>query len=93
MDNIVINVTEVPDNIDVNITEDSDDIEVNTIEVPDDIQVNIATSLTAIWGMITGTLSDQEDLQAALNERTLPNFVIANDGSLTLTRTGGFTFK
>jgi hypothetical protein len=57
MDNVVINVIEQPVEVEVNIT-----------EIPDEIDINVIEG-AAVWGAITGTLSDQTDLQAALNAK------------------------
>jgi hypothetical protein len=88
-DNIDIDSLEVIENIDVNITEIPDDIQINTTEIPENINVDITelcdniqvnVSSNAIWGMITGTLSNQTDLQAALDSKqNLLGFTPANE--------------
>ena len=56
MDNVTVNITETPDNITV-----------DTTEIPDNITVNIGEAGSIAWGSITGTLSNQTDLQNALD--------------------------
>ena len=76
-DDITIGVTEIVNNIevaaqpndqivDISVTDNSDDVTLNITPTVIEINVNKGSSY-AKWGTILGTLSDQEDLQDALD--------------------------
>jgi len=56
--------------VDINITDNSEDVVINVTESIIEVNINKVTNiLSAVWGEITGTLSDQTDLQNALNAK------------------------
>jgi hypothetical protein len=56
------------ENIDINVTETVENVTINVVDNVIQVNVNrIAGGGDAVWGEITGTLSNQTDLQDALN--------------------------
>lgn len=69
MDNILINVIEVPDQITV-----------DTTEIVDNISINVSEAGSVNWGNILGILSNQVDLQNALDAKeNLLGYIPANE--------------
>jgi len=70
-DNVnTINITpSITDEIvDINIDDNREDVTINVTDSIIEVNINkVTTTLSATWGSITGTLSDQTDLQNALN--------------------------
>jgi len=80
-DNVEVTVTNVIDTItifpsitdevvDINILDNREDVNINVTESVVEVNINKVTNiLSSVWGEITGTLSDQTDLQSALNAK------------------------
>jgi len=70
-DNVnTINITpSITDEIvDINVDDNREDVTINVTDSIIEVNINrVTTTLSATWGTITGTLSDQTDLQNALN--------------------------
>jgi hypothetical protein len=76
-DDITIGVTEIVNNIEVTAQPNDQIVDISVIDNADDVTLNITPTVIEInvnrgssfakWGTILGTLSDQTDLQAALN--------------------------
>jgi len=93
-DNVEVTVTNVIDTInifpsitdevvDINILDNREDVNINVTESVVEVNINKVTNiLSAVWGEITGTLSDQTDLQSALNDKQ-------DDITLTVTGSSG----
>lgn len=75
-DDITIGVTEIVNTIevtaqpndqivDINITDNTDNVTLNI--TPTVVEINVNKGVTSRWGNITGTLSDQDDLQGELD--------------------------
>lgn len=78
-DDITIGVTEIVNNIEVTAQPNDQIVDISVIDNTDEVTLNITPTVIEInvnkgssfakWGDILGTLSDQEDLQDALNLR------------------------
>ena len=76
-DDITIGVTEIVNNIEVTAQPNDQIIDISVIDNADDVTLNITPTVIEVnvnkgssyakWGTILGTLSDQTDLQSALN--------------------------
>ena len=76
-DDITIGVTEIVNNIEVTAQPNDQIIDISVVDNTDEVTLNITPTVIEInvnkgssyakWGTILGTLSDQEDLQAALD--------------------------
>ena len=77
----------MPDNIDITVTEIVEDVDI-TIEEGGEINIDILEGQYVSWGDITGTLSDQTDLQSALDvKQDVLGFTPA-DSAITITGAG-----
>lgn len=78
-DDITIGVTEIVNNIEVTAQPNDQIVDISVIDNADDVTLNITPTVIEInvnkgssyakWGTILGTLSDQTDLQSALNDK------------------------
>lgn len=78
VEQITIDITESIDDVDINITE-ADTTTINITEVPEEVTINVTENVDevtiyaingpTIWGSISGILSNQTDLQTALDAK------------------------